>query len=505
MKRCPACQKEFADKVMHCVYDGSKLQPVPAPAGTLSYLISSAAPLPVKSALRIAISLCDALEAIHRAGRVVGALRPRNIFVANYPPVDGHPPVVQIEEKATADKAHRIEGATAYLAPEVKRAQAADVRSDVYSVGAILREMLYGQFGRNLAERARPTIPAALLEIIERATHENPSARHDSIAALEVELQAALQRFERAAASPAAAKPKTRFEGRDTDSLLGQIIAGRYRLLAKLGQSSMGTVFKSESATLNRPVAINVFPAELSQDAAFVARFQSEAQAATRVKHPHVAAIHDFGITRDGYAYLVSELVEGESLHDVLEREGPLPPSRAMDILRQTAEAVDAMHKVKATHRSLKPSRIMLKRVDRRADYVKVLGFSMFRMMPRVTASNLTPAGVVIAAPEYMAPEQLAGEAVDARYDIYSLAVIFHEMLTGRLPFEGNSMQVRAVRQMMGEPTPLRAVLPRAGRRVEAVVMKGLARRPEDRYATVMDFMRALEAAGRAEAMDHLD
>lgn len=498
---------------MHCVFDGSALQPSPAPDAPaaveqpLSYLISSEAPFAVRPTLRVAIALCAALEAIHRAGRVVGTLHPRDILVSGFPPVDEQTPTVRIVEKALSEKTQMTEGATAYLSPEVARLQAADPRSDVYSVGAILYEMLSGQSPRHAAAAPRPQIPTMLEEIIRHSMAVDMAARQSSIPALAIELQTALWQVERVNGqhAPAPAPPKPRFEGRSTDSLLGQVIAGRYRLLAKLGESGLGTVFKSESATLNRPVAINVFPSELSQDAVFIARFKSEAQAAIRLTHPHAAAIYDFGITRDGYAYLVSELVWGEPLSAILKREGPLPLVRALNIAAQIAEAVETAHRLGLSHRSLKPGRVMVSRGERDADYVKVLGFGLFKMMPRITDDHLTPAGVVIAAPEYMAPEQLSGEMTDARSDIYSLATILYEMLTGRLPFEGDSLQVRAVRQMAGEPVSLRKLAPHVGRRIEKAVMKGLARQPEHRQASVHDFWRELEAAARAEAIDQLD
>src|SRR4029077_7945692 len=222
-----------------------------------------------------------------------------------------------------------------------------------------------------------------------------------------------------------------------------------------------------------------------------VARFNREAANASRINHPNVCAIYDFGETPNGLIYLAMEFIEGEPLTDVIEREGALPLSRATPIFLQTADALQAAHDLGIVHRDLKPDNIMVSRRKSGGDMVKVVDFGIAKAIGGDQAGQkVTKTGLGLGTPEFMSPEQLSGDAVDGRSDLYSLALVLYRMLTGKVPFEATSVQEIMIKRLTDEPTTLAAArrdlsFP-AG--LQPVLDTALARTPLERYQTVAKF-----------------
>ena len=274
-------------------------------------------------------------------------------------------------------------------------------------------------------------------------------------------------------------------------NLVGQVVADRYHVVKKLGEGGMGQVYLAEHVKMGRRSAIKVMNPSMVHDPDAVARFNREASNASRITHPNVCAIYDFGETPDGLIYLAMEFIEGEPLTDALERDGALPVPRAVNIFLQTADALQAAHDLGIVHRDLKPDNIMLTRKKSGGDVVKVVDFGIAKAVGGdQQGQKVTKTGLVVGTPEFMSPEQLSGDTVDGRSDLYSLALVFYRMLTGKLPFEAATSQEVMIKRLIEEPAKLLQTRPDltfpAG--LQAVIDTALARSPVDRYQTVAKF-----------------
>jgi serine/threonine-protein kinase len=234
-----------------------------------------------------------------------------------------------------------------------------------------------------------------------------------------------------------------------------------------------------------------------------VARFNREAANASRITHPNVCAIYDFGETPDGLIYLAMEFIEGEPLTDLLEREGALPVPRAVGIFTQVAEALHAAHDLGIVHRDLKPDNVMLTRRKGGADVVKVVDFGIAKAVGGdESGQKVTKTGLVVGTPEFMSPEQLSGDKLDGRSDLYSLALVFYRMLTGKLPFEAATAQETMIQRLTDEPITLAVSRPdlKFPPGLQPVLDTALSRTPVDRYQTVAKFaadVAAVTGVGR--------
>ncbi len=280
------------------------------------------------------------------------------------------------------------------------------------------------------------------------------------------------------------------------DMLIGRTLADRFRIVAKLGEGGMGAVYKAEHTKMDRLCAIKILSPQVVADAEAVARFNREANMSSKIEHAHAVTIYDYGEAEGGLIYLAMEYIEGETLSDVLKREGAFPAERAVKIARQCADALDAAHALNIVHRDLKPDNIMLARKARAGDYVKVLDFGIAKMTESDDKrQDLTQAGFVIGTPYYMSPEQVAGHKLDPRSDVYSFALIVYEMLTGKLPFEGPNTQAVMVSRLTTAPWPLREVNPNIPESMERVVMRALVKDRDNRTPSAGQFVAELEAA----------
>ena len=288
--------------------------------------------------------------------------------------------------------------------------------------------------------------------------------------------------------------------------LVGQVVADRYHVVKKLGEGGMGQVYLAEHVKMGRRSAIKVMNPSMVHDPDAVARFNREASNASRITHPNVCAIYDFGETPDGLIYLAMEFIEGEPLTDLLEREGALPVARATGIFLQTADALQAAHDLGIVHRDLKPDNVMLTRARGGGETVKVVDFGIAKAVgPDEAGQKVTKTGLVVGTPEFMSPEQLSGDTLDGRSDLYSLALVFYQMLSGKLPFEATTVQETMIKRLTDEPVKLAEARPDlsfpAG--LQPVLDTALARSPMDRYQTVAKFAADVAAVtgGHAPAV----
>src|SRR5438067_10257216 len=273
--------------------------------------------------------------------------------------------------------------------------------------------------------------------------------------------------------------------------LVGQVIADRYHVIKKLGEGGMGQVYLAEHVKMGRRSAIKVMNPSMVHDPDAVARFNREASNASRITHPNVCAIYDFGETPDGIIYLAMEFIEGEPLTDLLERESALSVPRAVHIFLQAAEALQAAHDLGIVHRDLKPDNIMLARRKDGADVVKVVDFGIAKAVGGDQAGQkVTKTGLVVGTPEFMSPEQLSGDALDGRSDLYSLGLVLFKMLTGTLPFPADTVQEAMIKRLTDEPAELIEMRPdlHCPPGLQQTLDTALARSPADRYQSAAKF-----------------
>jgi serine/threonine protein kinase len=295
----------------------------------------------------------------------------------------------------------------------------------------------------------------------------------------------------------------TRIDDQAIDSLVGQTLGGKYRLDSILGRGGMGTVYVATRLHIGDTVAVKVLHREFMKDPSIAERFRREAHAAARLKHPNAVSIYDFGETSDSSTFLVMELLEGQSLRQVIKKQGALDPTTAAEIIRQICAALEEAHRRNIVHRDIKPDNIILNTTPS-GHHVKVLDFGIAKLRD-LSTSQLTQTGTTMGTPQYMSPEQCLGQEVDSRSDIYSLGIVLYEMLCGVTPFNATTPMGMAVQQVNNAPPSLCARSPRTTPAVEAAVLHMLRKQPEARTQTATLAAQELLAAvrqGTAPAYD---
>ena len=273
------------------------------------------------------------------------------------------------------------------------------------------------------------------------------------------------------------------------------MVDGRYRVLSPLGSGGMADVYCAEDTHLGRQVALKVLYRRFAQDAEFVERFKREAQSAAGLTHPNVVNVFDRG-QHDGTYYIAMEYLPGRTLKEVISERGALDQESVIDIGVQILRAASFAHRRGVVHRDLKPHNVMLDD----AGNAKVTDFGI----ARAGASEMTEAGSIMGTAQYLSPEQAQGQAANAQSDLYSVGIILYELLTGRLPFDGESAVSIAVQHLNDPPTPISALRPDVAPELEAAVMRALAKDPADRWADADEFIRALEGARSGLAVQPL-
>jgi beta-lactam-binding protein with PASTA domain len=281
----------------------------------------------------------------------------------------------------------------------------------------------------------------------------------------------------------------------DETTVEGRLFDGRYRMIRRIGSGGMARVFLAEDVDLHRDVAIKVLHDRYSEDAQFVERFAREARAAAGLNHPNIVAIYDRGQSEGSY-YIAMEYLDGETLKDVILREGPLPERRAIDITLQLLAALRFAHRREIIHRDVKPHNVMVLRDGR----VKVADFGI----ARAGDSEMTEAGSIVGTAQYLSPEQARGQHVGPESDLYSVGVVLYEMLTGRVPFTGDSAVAIAMKHVQETPVPPRQIVPSIPAELEAVVQRAMAKDPSRRYHSAdemgMDLDRVRKGLGVTQA-----
>ena len=276
----------------------------------------------------------------------------------------------------------------------------------------------------------------------------------------------------------------------------GAIFAERYEILRRIGTGGMGTVYLARHRAMGRHCALKLLHASLGRDREARDRFTREARNASRIAHPNVCTVYDFGATPEGQLFLVLEYVDGRSLGAILAEAGALPFRRAVELTDAIAAGLDAAHELGIVHRDLKPDNVMVAQ-SRGRETVKLVDFGIAKAIEPEIRGAVTEAGVVVGTPEYMAPEQFTGDAVDHRSDVYALGMVFYRMVAGTLPFRASSVRESLARRLTERPEPLAGIAPgrRFPRRLQLAVSCALSRDPRERFLSAGSFAAALQAA----------
>jgi len=282
----------------------------------------------------------------------------------------------------------------------------------------------------------------------------------------------------------------------NANALLGQLVDGRYQVESVLGQGGMGVVFRAVQTSVQRPVAMKTLHPQLAMAPTFFERFKREAEIASRLHHPNIITIFDFGRTADGTCYYVMEMLEGVSIRQRVKNEGPMTLRQAAAVIEQSTLGVGHAHKQHVIHRDLKPHNVMLSLIDGN-EYVKVLDFGLVKAMEQEEEEQLTSTGQVLGTPQYMPPEQAGGERVDHRSDLYSLTGVFYYCLTGHSPFGANTVR-KALQASLTQKPPTIATHRKGAPVPDAIdrfCQKGLEAEPDARHQSAEAFIESLHAA----------
>jgi len=290
-----------------------------------------------------------------------------------------------------------------------------------------------------------------------------------------------------------------------TDSFVGRTLDEKYLVQEPLGAGGMGEVYRARHLSMDRPVAIKFLHQRLVEDEAARGRFQTEARAAVKLRHPNAVSVTDFGESPEGVVYIVMELLEGRTLREILDREAPLETARAISIMLQASDAVAAAHDAGIIHRDLKPANILITQSADQPAVVKVLDFGIatFSADDDEDAAALAQTHSIIGTPRYMSPEQHNGNDLTAAADVYSLGVILYEMLTGMVPFSGATPAEIAQKHANNPPHPPREVVAAIPEDVEHDVLHALEKQPVDRPANAGEFRRELLETAERLGLEH--
>ncbi len=454
---------------------------------SLADLAAGGSGLQIDIVLDIARQLGEYLDAIHQGSIFQGAFSPDNVLLS----ADGVVRVtdlgmaqgLNIGELLAADKVK----AQPFHAPELLRGEKADTRTDFYSLGAVLYEVLTGkelEAGAAASDqtlivdlfpsRLRLGVPPELDELVAKCLHPIPAKRIQSAA----EFLNRIAEVHRGMAEGAQAT----VIGME-DSLMGQTL-GAYRLVERLGQGGMATVYKGYEAALDRYVAVKVLPQFFASDPSFAQRFRREAKAVAQLNHPNIIPIYSYG-EESGITYLVMQFVEGGTLKH--ERGEAFTPADALRLLLPIARALGYAHGRGIVHRDIKPSNVLIAE----GNWPMLADFGLAQMAE--SSMKLTGTGVGLGTPMYMSPEQGRGDKVDARTDIYSLGIMLYELVTGDVPFRADTPMAIVIKHMTA-PMPMpRQISPDIPEEVENIILKATAKDPQDRYSTAEEMVTAME------------
>ena len=475
----------------------------------LAKLVASEGALAPERTLHIVEQIGDALDAAHSQGLVHRDVTPRNILIAE----DGHAYLADFGIARTTStegltRTGYFVGSLDYAAPEQIEAKKIDGRTDIYTLGGVLFTCLTGRVPYEcdtdvklisahlkqpppVPSTVRPGLSPALDGIVAKAMAKAPDDRYQSCADLVAALRDAL-------GSPSFARSGNGAPGRvdvhPRDRLETGDYMGEYRIERRLGHGGMGIVYLAVRPRLGGNVALKILGEELSGDARFRDRFVRESQMVSALDHPNIIPVYDAGEV-DGIFFISMRYVDGPSLKTLLEQEAPLAPMRALSLLGQVGGALDAAHAHGLVHRDVKPANILVARGGA-SEFGEHAYLTDFGVSKRVEShSGLTGTGQFIGTLSYAAPEQIQGQPVDSRADVYALGCVLYECLLGMKPFEReNDMAVLWAHVTEPPPRPSEHApgLPPA---FDEVIQRALAKAPEERYATCRDLLAAAGSA----------
>lgn len=277
--------------------------------------------------------------------------------------------------------------------------------------------------------------------------------------------------------------------------MVGKILGNRYRLLELIGEGGMALVYKAEDSLLCRAVAVKILRPQYASDAEFVERFHREAKAAASLAHPNVVNIFDVG-KEDDIDYIVMECIPGENLKDLIKRNAPMTVEQALDITRQIGEALHHAHQRNIIHRDIKPHNILVTPEGQ----IKVTDFGIARA---ISASSFTQAGMVVGSVQYSSPEQVKGGVVGPQSDIYSLGCVLYELLTGTIPFQGDTSISIAMQHLQGSLIPIRELRPDIPAPIERIVEQAMAKDINQRYPSALAMLKEINLADSKDYRKH--
>jgi len=285
------------------------------------------------------------------------------------------------------------------------------------------------------------------------------------------------------------------------DPLLGTLVKGKYRVDSLIGKGAMGAVYRVVRQADGTAFALKVLHSFLGDDNESVIRFHREAKATITLDHPHIVGVVDVGVMPHGQPFIVMELLKGVSLERVLEQRVRMPVEEILPIVSQVCDALGAAHKEGIVHRDVKPDNIILEERGGRSDFVKVVDFGIAKVSASTddTPIKLTRTGMICGTPAYISPEQIQGQAVDARSDVYSLGIVMIEMLTGRVPFMADELVKLLFMHVTEEMPAVAALCPEAvvSPSIERVIAKALAKNPDERQQSMQQLWDELDLASR--------
>ncbi len=295
----------------------------------------------------------------------------------------------------------------------------------------------------------------------------------------------------------APASPDDKPAAPSREDYLGKTLAGRYRILARLGEGGMGVVYLAEHILIEKKVAVKILSGDFARKKDLVERFAREAKAASLIGHENIINITDFGETPSGSAFIAMEFLDGRDLARHVRADGPMAIPRVVRIIGQVCRGLAAAHEKGIIHRDLKPENIFLVEREGRRDFVKILDFGLAKVSLLAEGQRLTHTGMIFGTPGYMAPEQARGEKTDHRADVYAVGCVLYELLTGESPFAGDSFLELVRKQLEEEPAAPSVRAPSANLppALDAVVMKALAKNRDARFQTMKELALALCAA----------
>ncbi len=482
---------------------------------SLSDVLKMQSPLTPEHALDIIEQVCQALVHAHGYGVVHRDIKPGNIVLTRN--LEGREIVKLVdfglakltdpedEKRQNLTKTGEVLGTPYYMSPEQCIGRKVDVRSDLYSVGCVLFELLTGrppfQHDNTVmtlmahVNEAPPVLPdnlhsALLSRIVERCLKKDPDNRFQTSSEL-------LREISRAQTS---AKGGQEEPERHSDS--PNVIGNRYEILEMIGQGGMGTVLKARHLALSKLVAIKVLNPGRNFDEQSKKRFEQEAQAGSKLSHPNLVAVFDYGFTARREPYLVMEYIDGESLEKMVARIRNMDLDQFIEVFRQACKALNYIHKNNIVHRDIKPSNIIVQIIEGDC-YVKLLDFGVAKILQEgAAAQQLTATGMIFGSPLYMSPEQCIGRKIDLRSDIYSLGCVMYECIAGQPPHQGDN-SLHTLHMHINERVPELglATRGRAAAAIEAVIKRCLEKDPAARFQTATELLAELNAIqGRSDS-----